>query len=177
MTDTIEYKIIIIDSDNVQYNKQDYYDFFINLADPLRDVYKIKVLYSAVSISNTNIKNQSKIKNLDNIYIRLNSYDRTRTSIINTTTIPNIIYNLSYFDSIMIDQNKVKDITDINETTMFNDFNENEGDYYLNPIASQLNRFDIILHDKNNNVIDKTYLSRFVMKLCIYYNTKKLSRF
>jgi hypothetical protein len=175
MTETTDYKIIIIDSKNVIYNDADTYDFYINLQDPIRDVYKIKVLYDAVSIPTINIKDTDLTTNLDLIYIQLNDYDRIRTSLINPLN--NVINNLTYFDEIMIDVNRIKSTVGINETTMFNDYNDKEGDYYLNPIAAQLYKLNLKLHDKNNNIISKTYISRFIMKLCVYYNTKKLSQF
>jgi hypothetical protein len=77
----------------------------------------------------------------------------------------------------MIDKNKVKINENISDTTMFNDFNTNEGDFYLNPVESQFNRINITLRDKNNNLITKSLVDRFVMKLCVYYNTKKISIF
>jgi hypothetical protein len=173
---TSDYKIILIDSSNVFYtNNTSNYDFYINFNEPLKDVYKIKILYDAVSFTTTKLHtHRNLVNNLDNIYINLNDYDRVRSYLINHTQ--NTITNLQYFDSIMIDTNKVKAIIDINETTMFNDFNENEGDYYLNPVVSQFNRINIQLRDKNNVIVTKTLINRFVMKLCIYYKTKKNSR-
>jgi hypothetical protein len=175
---TSDYKIILIDSSNVFYtnNNTNNYDFYINFNEPLKDVYKIKILYDAVSFTTTNLHtHENLVNNLDNIYINLNDYDRVRSYLINHTE--NTITNLQYFDSIMIDTNKVKAINQINETTMFNDFNENEGDYYLNPVVSQFNRINIQLRDKNNVIVTKTLINRFVMKLCIYYYTKKISQF
>jgi hypothetical protein len=175
---TSDYKIILIDSSNVFYtnNNTSNYDFYINFNEPLKDVYKIKILYDAVSFTTTKLHtHENLVNNLDNIYINLNDYDRVRSYLINHTQ--NTITNLQYFDSIMIDTNKVKAIKDINETTMFNDFNENEGDYYLNPVVSQFNRINIQLRNKNNVIVTKTLINRFVMKLCIYYYTKKISQF
>jgi hypothetical protein len=116
------------------------------------------------------LTNNTLTTNLDNIYINCNDYDRIRTTIGNNISI-------SYFDSIMIDLNKIKNNADVLETTMYIDFNENEGDFYLNPITSQLKRIDIQLLDKYNKIITKSYIKRFVMKLCIYYNKKKISQF
>ena len=173
---TSDYKIILIDSSNVFYtnNNTNNFDFYVNINEPLKDVYKIKVLYDAVSFPTTNLHTASR-PNLDNIYVNLNDYDRVRSYLIDPVT--NNVTNLQYFDSIMIDTNKVKSIAQFNETTMFNDFNENEGDFYLNPVVSQFNRINIQLRDKNNIIIDKTLINRFVMKLCIYYYTKKISQF
>ena len=175
---TSDYKIILIDSSNVFYTNNDTskFDFYINFNEPLKDVYKIKILYDAVSFTTIDLHTSANlVDNLDNIYINLNDYDRVRSYLINPNT--KNVTNLQYFDSIMIDTNKVKSIAQFNETTMFNDFNENEGDYYLNPVVSQFNRINIQLRDKNNVIIDKNLINRFVMKLCIYYYTKKISQF
>ena len=60
---------------------------------------------------------------------------------------------------------------------MFNDFNVNEADYILSPIVSHLNKINIQIKDKKNNLLTKSYAERFIMKLCVYYKTKKISRF
>jgi ABC-type oligopeptide transport system substrate-binding subunit len=52
--------------------------------------------------------------------------------------------------------------TGFDYTTMFNDFNENEGDYYLNPIASQFKRIDIQLKDKNDNIVESRKNSSYI---------------
>lgn len=180
-TDIIEYKIILIDTENVHYtnNNPNIYDFYVDILEPLRDVYKIKVLYDGLSIVNSNLfdNNALSIKNLDTVYITLNGYSRIKTTLLddNNTNKNNI--DLSFFDSITIDLNKIKNNTNVGETTMFNDFNVNEADYILNPVASQFNKIYIQLKDKNNNLLTKTFAKRFFMKLCIYYKTKKVSRY
>jgi hypothetical protein len=159
-----DYKIIIIDTSNVIYNgSSNNFSFHLNLAEPLKDVYKIKLLYDALSITTQTLL--LSFSNLDSVYINCNDYDRVRTTIGDNQSI-------SYFDSVMIDMNKIKPSTGSSETTMYNDFNENEGDFYLNPVASQFNRINIQLLDKNNKILTKSLVNRFVMKLCIYYNKK-----
>ena len=178
---TSDYKIILIDSSNVFYTNNDTskFDFYINFNEPLKDVYKIKILYDAVSFVTAKLNNKTVIndnpENLDTIYINLNDYDRVRSYIIDQNK--NSTNYIRCFDSIMIDKNKVKINENISDTTMFNDFNTNEGDFYLNPVESQFNRINITLRDKNNNLITKSLVDRFVMKLCVYYNTKKISIF
>jgi|688.fasta_scaffold00138_20 hypothetical protein len=177
---TTDYKIIIIDTKNVFYNGDNtIFDFHIKLHESLRDVYKIKILYDAVSFVTAKLNNKTVIndnpENLDTIYINLNDYDRVRSYIIDQNK--NSTNYIRCFDSIMIDKNKVKINENISDTTMFNDFNTNEGDFYLNPVESQFNRINITLRDKNNNLITKSLVDRFVMKLCVYYNTKKISIF
>ena len=180
-TDTIEYKIIIIDSDNAHYNIDDsYYDFYVDILEPLRDVFKIKILYDGLSIPNSNLTTNSSslsIKNLDTIYIYLNGYSRVKTTLLDNINPNNNNIDLSYFDSITIDLNKIKNNTGVTMTTMFNDFNVNEADYILSPIVSHLNKINIQIKDKKNNLLTKSYAERFIMKLCVYYKTKKISRF
>jgi len=176
MADICNYKIILIDSDNVIYNEaSNIYNFHIKLSDNIRDVYKLKVLFDAISIPSSNLTDPSLTKNLDNIYINLNDYDRVKSNAIDENG--NSVTRNNYFDSIMIDFNKIKSIDSVNDITMYNDFNENEGDFYLKPIESNFNLINIKLLNINNEYITKTYVSRFVMKLCIYYNTKKISQF
>lgn len=178
-TDIIEYRIILIDSENAIYNNNNtnVYDFSVDILEPLRDVYKIKVLYDGLSIATSNLldTNTVSIKNLDTVYINLNDYSRIKTTLIDKTN-AKIKTDLSFFDSITIDLNKIKLNAGITETTMFNDFNVNEADFLLNPVASQFNKIRIQLIDKNNNLLTKTFAKRFFMKLCIYYKTKKMTR-
>jgi len=166
-----DYKIIIIDTSNVIYNgDSNVFNFHLNLAEPLRDVYKIKIIYSALSIPATTLHDSAVITNLDNVFIDLNNYNRI-TSVLKKSN--NILTNISYFDSIIIDTADKKTTGLI---TIYNDFNSSENEYYVNPIVSQLNRLDINLYDKNNNILTSSIISRFVMKICVYYNNCKTSR-
>ena len=65
MDDICNYKIILIDSDNVIYNGDNsIFDFHVRLADNIRDVYKIKILFDAVSLPTGNLTDVLKTKNL-----------------------------------------------------------------------------------------------------------------
>lgn len=177
MGDNKEYKIIIIDSENASYtNNINTYSFSVNLIQPLRDVYKIKVLHAAVSIVNSNMlpSASAPIKNLDPIYIDINRYDRTNSAIKSGDDFNYLLY----YDSIIIDTNKIIQPSSSAEyTTMFNNFNENEGAYMINPIEPQFSRININLYDKTNTLFTKTLISRCLIKICVYYNTKKITRF
>jgi len=174
MEDNREYRVVIIDSANAIFNDSNIYSFYVNLMQPLRDVYKIKILHAAVSIVNSNMGPGHPINNLDPIYIDLNNYNRT-TGAINTA---NGINYVSYYDSIIIDTNKIYPAAIASDyTTMFNNFNENEGAYMINPIEPQFSRININLYDKTNTLFTKTLISRCLIKICVYYNTKKITRF
>ncbi len=177
MSDISNYNIIIIDSDNAIYtNGSNNLHYYIKLEDNIKDVYKIKILYNAVSIPTANLKGSAPFltKNLDTIYVNINDYDRIKSNYIAPD---NSIITLKSFDAIIIDVNKIKTIDGITTTTMCNDFNENEGNYYLQPIESNFDRIEIKLVNKKNEVITKDFISRVVIKLCVYYNTKKISQF
>lgn len=178
MEDNKDYRILIIDSENVLYtnNNPNIFSFYVNLAQPIRDVYKIKVLHAAVSIVNSNLLPSSSavIKNLDPIYIDINSYNRTNSIIIKD----GIANNLYYYDSIIVDTNKIIQPTVLAEyTSMYNNFNDNEGDFIIDPIEPQLGRININLYDKTNSLLTKTKINRFLIKICVYFNKKKITRF
>ena len=170
--DTMDYKVILIDSSNAHFkDTPSKYSFYVNLTEPLRDVYKIKIVYSALSIPSGTLSDTSLITNLDSVFIDLNNYNRLATVLKNSK---NILTNISYFDSIVIDTSDDKKATGL--ITIYNDFNSSENEYYVNPILSQLSRLDINLYDKNNDILTSSIVSRFVMKINIYYNNCKSTR-
>jgi len=172
MSETIDYKIILIDSSNANFTgSTNNYSFYVNLTEPLRDVYKIKIIYSALSIPSTIVTDTSLITNLDNIFIDLNNYNRLTTVLKKSA---NITTNISYFDSIILDTSEL--IKNQGITTAYNDFNSSENIYIINPTVSQLTRLNFNLYDKNNNILTTALLSRFVMKIAIYYSNCKTSR-
>jgi hypothetical protein len=171
MNESIDYKIILIDSSNATFtSSKSNYSFYVNLTEPLRDVFQIKIIYSALSIPASVLGDANQITNLDSVFIDLNNYNRL-TTVLNKSQ--GITTNISYFDSIIIDTADKKTTGLI---TIYNDFNSSENEYYVNPIVSQLNRLDINLYDKNNNILTSSIISRFVMKICVYYNNCKTSR-
>jgi hypothetical protein len=157
--DDCEYRIITIDSSFSTYLDNTTQNFYINLDEPLRNVNKINVISILINLSNTSSLNVS----LDPIYINFNDYNRLIAKKDNN--------NIYYFDSIIVENS----ITTGN-TTIKNDYNTNDSIYYLNPIEPQLKRFNIRLYDKNNSLILKNNLNRFVMKIGVYYNNRKTTR-
>lgn len=172
MADLIDYdyKIITIDSDNATYNNSSLCDFFITLDDPLRNVYKINVITMLLNIPN----NSSLIATINSIYVNLNNYSRIigKSAILDANGIRQTI---NAFDSLII-ENPITDNTPTNSTTLKNEYYASDSIYYLNPIEPQLKILSIRLIDKNNNIIPKNYINRFVMKIGIYFNNKKTTR-
>lgn len=156
-----DHKIIVIDSINAIFPTTGVCDFYINLDEPLRNVYKIKILASLV-----NIKNNSSINHdLESIYIDLNNYNRIVAKGLNNN-------NIYYFDSLII-ENAVS----TGNSTIKNDYNNADIEYSLNPIEPQITRFRVQLFNKNNVLLSTSSdVNRYVMKLGIYYNNKKSTR-
>jgi len=152
-----DYKIITIDSLYVKYPTTNIYDFYMTLDEPLRNVYKINVITILADVPQS-----SFFLPLDPIYINLNEYNRLISKKDNN--------NIYYFDSLIIEN------TISSRTTIKNDYNTSDNVYYLNPLEPQLNRFNIRLFDKNNQLITKDNINRIVIKLGVYYNNKKYTR-
>jgi len=162
-----DYKVITIDSDCATFYSSTTCDFYINLDEPLRNVYKINIIVVLLNILNNSPLNIT----LDSIYVNLNNYNRLIGK--NKTAFNNTKYNINAFDSIII-ENAIT--TTGGNTTLKNDYNNTDTIYYLNPLEPQLTRFNIRLFDKNNVIINKSDISRFVLKIGVYYNNKKTTR-
>jgi hypothetical protein len=154
-----DYKIITIDSLNANYNTANIYDFYMNLDEPLRNVYKINVITILIDVP---VSSSTFFSPLDPIYININDYNRLISKKDNN--------NLYYFDSLII-ENLIT-----SRMTIKNDYNTSDHIYNLNPIEPQLTRFNIRIFDKNNAKISTTNINRILIKLGVYYNNKKNTR-
>jgi len=170
MESSIDYdhKIIVIDSDTAVFPNSSLCDFYIDLDEPFRNVYKIKVITILLNVSNSFQTDAPINKNLESIYIDLNNYTRL------ITKSSNKIDNMYYFDSLIIE---TANNNGNGTSTIKNDYNNANIEYLLNPIELQLKRFRIRLLDKTNNLIVKgDFFKRYVMKISVYYNNKKTNR-
>lgn len=175
MTDFIDYdyKIITVDSAFSTF-KDSNWEFYFNLDEPLRNVFKINVITMFININNSYVNNtvdannNKVISTLDPIYINVNNYNRLISYANNSI--------IKVFDSFLIlDQLP----TTVNATTTIkNEYVHSDSFFTLNPIDPQLIRFNVKLINKNNLIFSKSdnYINRFVMKLGIYYNNKKTTR-
>ena len=163
-----DYKIICMDSSNCSYKDNTLCDFYIDLDEPLRNVFKINVITVLLNIPN----NSSLNNNLETINIDLNNYRRliSKHSTIASNGVRN---NLYYFDNLIIEKS---DTTSGGNSTIKNDYNSADTIYYLNPLEPQLKRFSIRLFDKNDLIITKSKINNFIIKFGVYYNNKKSTR-
>jgi hypothetical protein len=163
-----DYKIICMDSSNCSYKDNTLCDFYIDLDEPLRNVFKINIITILLNIPN----NSSLNNNLETINIDLNNYRRliSKHSTIGNNGVRN---NLYYFDNLIIEKS---DTTSGGNSTIKNDYNSADTIYYLNPLEPQLKRFSIRLFDKNDLIITKSKINNFIIKFGVYYNNKKSTR-
>lgn len=162
-----DYKIVCMDSVNCSYVNNSICDFYIDLDEPLRNVFKINVITVLLNIPN----NSSLNNNLETINIDLNNYRRLISK--HSTAIDGIRNNLYYFDNLIIEKS---DTTAGGNSTIKNDYNSADTIYYLNPLEPQLKRFSIRLFDKNDLIIAKSKINNFIIKFGVYYNNKKTTR-
>lgn len=165
-----DHKIIAIDSSNCTFTSDGTCNFYMNLDTPLRNVYKIKIITILINIQNSNVTYNN---NLESIYIDLNNYKRLIAN--SSVELNGKRNNIYYFDSLIIESAVASGVSAT--STIKNDYNNADIEYYLNPIEPQLTRFTVRLFDNNNNLITQANtINRFVMKLGIYYNNKKTTR-
>lgn len=163
-----DYKIICMDINNSSYNNNSICDFYIDLDEPLRNVFKINIITILLNIPNNSTLNN----NFETINIDLNNYRRLISKHSNISSDGNR-NNLYYFDNLIIEKS---DTTIGGNSTIKNDYNSADTIYYLNPIEPQLKRFSIRLFDKNDLIINKSKINNFIIKFGVYYNNKKTTR-
>jgi hypothetical protein len=156
------YKIVTIDSAVSKYLNTSQQNFYINLDESLKGVYKLKIISLLINVNN----NKFSTSPLDPIYIDLNGYKRLISK--HTTEVNGNRNDLYYFESIIVESK----LGLTGDTTIKNDYNTYENEYNLNPIEPQLSRITIKLFDKNNQLMSNTDINRFVMKIGLYYSNR-----
>jgi hypothetical protein len=186
-TEILDKKIIIIDSSKCNLTNSTY-DYHFNLMDPIKNVLYIKLIESTVVINNLYDGAGTSINNQDTVNINLNNYGRITTNI---TNVANTDYLLKYFDTITIDKSKYlqeyilsKANAGVAPATInyaFSNNYANDADinspsmYVLNPVEPSLIKFNITAYDKNNTLLTTTNINKIVIKICVYYNRKKIT--
>ena len=159
--------------------------YYINLAEPLKNVVYIKMLKASVKTGA--LMTTLSYNKFDPIYIAINDYDRSVSYKIFTEITPNttknistgevtltgtnssnIVFNpLNYFDLIPYSNDSIVPYSDIS-------YNQNSFDwsdpsvYILNPPEQNLRRFNIQIKDKNFNFFNNTNLVNFNLSICVY---------
>ena len=186
LNNTFKYDKIVINlnSENClqKLNESSYY---INLAEPLKNVVYIKMLKASVKTGA--LMTTLSYNKFDPIYIAINDYDRSVSYKIFTEITPNttkniltgevtptgtnssnIVFNpLNYFDLIPYSNDSIVPYSEIS-------YNQNSFDwsdpsvYILNPPEQNLRRFNIQIKDKNFNFFTSANLVNFNLSICVY---------
>ena len=188
--ETLDKQIIILDSNFAVYNStSNIYDYYIDIQTPIKDVMYIKLINTNVILNNTYITNGNPVNN-DNIFVYMNNYNRI---IANTISITSNVSLYNYFDNVVITKSKYlptqlmynnwkttidPSLTSTNIDYIFDNKYDNDMStslYKLNPIEPNLRRFNIRICSSNGTVLDNTYISRIITKICVYYNNRKFT--
>jgi len=159
--------------------------YYINLAEPLKNVVYIKMLKASVKTGA--LMSTLSYNKFDPIYIAINDYDRSVSYKIFTEITPNTTKNIStgvvtptgtnstnivfnpfnYFDLIPYSNDPSVPYSEIS-------YNQNSFDwsdpsvYILNPPEQNLRRFNIQIKDKNFNLFTSANLVDFNLSICVY---------
>lgn len=181
--DTLDRTLIYINSSNATFMSNDLCMFYVNMIEILKDVLYIKILRSEVIINPSKTLNGNVINDTDPIFVNMNDYKRILTTIKKTVGNDDNFNNCKFFDQINLNISERfcgRAIPDANisfrneSSTSFN-----ISDPYMlimNPNENLLNKLQISLYDKNNELIKRSDIIKFNMTVCIYHRRKKTSQ-
>ena len=182
LNNTFKYDKIVINlnSTNCLEFTKDKSDYYINLAEPLKNVIYIKMIRASVK---TNVL--SSYNKFDPIYISINNYDRSVSYKIFTEITPNTIKDIitgtvsntgtnssnivfhpfNYFDLIPYSSND--QYSEISYTQASFDWSD-PSVYILNPPEQNLKRFNIQFKNKAFELFNTSDLINFNLSFCVY---------
>ena len=185
LNNTFKYDKIVINlnSTNCLEFTKDKSDYYINLAEPLKNVIYIKMIRASVKTSALTTLSYNK---LDPIYISINNYDRSVSYKIFTEITPNTTKNIitgtvsntgtnssnivfhpfNYFDLIPF-SNSNDQYSEISYTQASFDWSD-PSVYILNPPEQNLKRFNIQFKNKAFELFSTTDLINFNLSFCVY---------
>jgi hypothetical protein len=165
-------------------------DYYINLAEPLKNVIYIKMIRASVRTNNSTITTSPfNYKKNDPIYISINDYDRSVSYKIFTEITPNTTKNIitgtvsntgtnssnivfhpfNYFDLIpySYDTISTEQYSEISYTQASFDWSD-PSVYILNPPEQNLKRFNIKFKNKAFELFNTSDLINFNLSICVY---------
>ena len=181
LNNTFKYDKIVINlnSTNCLEFTKDKSDYYINLAEPLKNVIYIKIIRA--SVKTTVLSSYNKF---DPIYISINNYDRSVSYKIFTEITPNTIKDIitgtvsntgtnssnivfhpfNYFDLIPYSNDQYSEISYTQASFDWSD----PSVYILNPPEQNLKRFSIQIKNKAFELFSTTDLINFNLSFCVY---------
>jgi len=167
LNNTTEYdkQIIYLDSNNATFNTSGFFDFYIDIENPIKNISSIKIIEASI------ILNRSNLDYNDIYYFELNDYNRISTYIKNKGS------SYNYFDAIPYNHADYH----TNGSCKFKIFyaltSSNWTDptlYTLNPIEHNTKRFNIKIKDKTFALLNKLNGESFKLTICVYTIKKNI---
>ena len=192
LNNTFKYDKIVINlnSTNCLEFTKDKSDYYINFAEPLKNVIYIKMIRASVKTNNSTITiSPLNYKKNEPIYISINNYDRSVSYKIFTEITPNttkdiitgtvsytgtnssniVFHPFNYFDLIPYsnDVSLTEQYSEISYTQASFDWSD-PSVYILNPPEQNLKRLNIQFKNKAFELFNTTDLINFNLSFCIY---------
>lgn len=191
LNNTFKYDKIVINlnSTNCLEFTKDKSDYYINLAEPLKNVIYIKMIRASVKTNNSAITIYPlNYKKNDPIYISINNYDRSVSYKIFTEITPNttkdiitgtvsntgtnssniVFHPFNYFDLIPYSNDSSSEqYSEISYTQASFDWSD-PSVYIFNPPEQNLKRFSIQIKNKAFELFSTTDLINFNLSFCVY---------
>jgi hypothetical protein len=175
---TLDKTIVYLNSDTVTFNT-DNFDISFELPEPIKNVVYIKIMKVDIVID---VQPMSEtIKDGDPIFLNLRNYNNR---ILSKTKVAGQDITMKCFEIIVLNfiekigyvplSNKFYFKTEYTATGC-NTTDTNV--IVLNPIEPILNRFDLQIYDKFNNIVSKECILKCTITLCIYHSRKNLNNF
>jgi len=167
LNNTTEYdkQIIYLNSKNATFNKTGTFDFYINFEDPIKNISSVKIIDASIFLNRDDL-------NYDDIYyIELNDYHRISTSVnVKGST-------FKYFDAIPFNHTDYHNDSLSKFKIVYGLTSSNWTDptlYTLNPIEHNTRRFNIIIRNKDFNILNLKGGEFFNMTICVYTIKKNI---
>ena len=168
LNNTTEYdkQIIYLNSKNATFNKTGFFDFYINLEDPIKNISSVKIIDASIFL------NREDLDYNDIYYIELNDYHRISTYVKNKGS------TFKYFDAIPFNHiDYFSEYALCKFKIVYGLTSSNWTDptlYTLNPIEHNTRRFNITIRDKNFAILNLVDGEFFNMTICVYTIKKNI---
>lgn len=175
--DILNKTVIYMNTSNVNFYKNDAYDFYYDLLEPIKDAVYIKLMRSEVFLNPTKTINDKTIEDGDPVFIDLRDYNRISTNLggNNIKCTDMILLNIS--EKFGSNDTPDKQIAFKSDYTSMSCNPNDTNMIVLNPVEPNFKRFNIQLYDKSGQIISKTSISKFTMIVCVYHKRRKATQF
>lgn len=157
--------IIYLDSNNGTFNKEGFFDFYIDFENPIKNISSVKIIEASV------ILDRSELDYNDIYYFELNDYRRINTYVKSKGE------TFRYFDAIPYNHADYHNNGSCKFRIFYALTSSNWTDptlYILNPVQHNVRRFNIKVRDKNFDILNKINGESFKLTICVYTIKKNI---